>query len=181
MKARRGRDENKGEWTKRSFSLVVAPLPSKFIRGQHGIGYGGGGGEDPLVEDEEDRMVSWVPCREQIMMASMPRIRELPSEQEEEEEEEEEGKRARPLLASVFEERGGSATSMCPPPARVGSRSGPVRSKSRFPPRSGGSRMAMTSRPPLGGGRSGGGARSRDDKKKSKSKLFVKGLDLTAG
>ena len=67
--------------------------------------------------------------------------------------------------------------SMRPPPAHGGSRSGPVRSTttSRFPPRMGGSRTVMTSRPPL---RGGGGAKRGE---KTKSKLFVKGLDLTAG
>jgi hypothetical protein len=181
-----------GEGAKLSFSLVVAPLPSKFVRGD---GEGGSGQRAPVVETEAERNMTWVPRREQTMMLKMPVIDEMG-----------EGnggsggggsggggsggggsggggsggKTSTGMrTTSVGERKEQSKGTMLPPMARFpgssGGRSGPVRSTGTFPPRSGGPRMMMTTRPPLGGGRNG---RRNNGKKNT---LFVKGLDLTAG
>jgi serine/threonine protein kinase len=178
-------DGASGEWSKRSFSLIVAPLPSKFVRDD-----GSSCSKLPIEETEQERNMSWVPKLEQTMMLSMPIIHEGSSSS---------GSSSSGSSSSGSSSSGSSSnittvstgerkeqsncTSMLPPMSRFPGRTpGPVRSTSRFSSRSG-TRMIMTKRLPLSGSRIrlAKSLNNKTETTNKSNKLFVKGLDLTAG
>ena len=161
-----------GEWSKRSFSLVVAPLPSKFVRGHTD------GTNDQfvtIVETTEERDMSWVPNREQRMATFMPAIAEKNEHNEHNEHTEHNEHNEHNETKMNVNQRGTEGEQKT-----TTRNNGPVRSTGRFtmPPRSRGPRMMMTTRPPM----HGAGTRTNGFRReKVKNKLFVKGLDLSAG
>ena len=168
MKSRsQSSSDSEGAWAKRSFSLVVAPLPTKFVRGD-----GESGDRQNIAEADEERHTTWVPDREQRMLLSMSAIAENEPDEESGMSSPRSRSRPRSGLSGVVSGQ------------EKKSSGGPIRSTGRFPPRSHGPRMMMTTRPPMAGPMAGGTRATqlnRHHAKKKKNKLFVKGLDLTAG
>ena len=143
-----------GEWAKRSFSLLVAPLPGKFSFQR------GADTDEPntILECDEERAISWIPSRQQLVRG-MPAINEQVA--------------AFTETASEGKNNGSlnSARPVVPRFSgvpRVGASSG-ARLLGRRPP------MARTAHP---------GTRSRGNygaASKQRNRYLVKGLDLTAG